>query len=112
MSQELNLAEIGYGSLDPGWSVEIYTWTTSEQSYDTHRRRARFFTAVPDSQIPLGDIGTIEFYPNVVEVEITRTWNMVRVDENGGHVLQWNVAMLNPGGSTTGYHLLEAESDN
>ena len=82
MSQELNLDELGYGSLDPGWTVEIYRWTTSEQSYSEHRRRARFFTAIPDSVIPLGDFGTIEFFPNVVQVEITRQWNMVRVDEN------------------------------
>jgi hypothetical protein len=120
MSNEVNIKQIGYGTLDPGFAIEMYSWTTSESAYKKQRKQARFFTVVPDPllpSVPPGG-GYIENDEGIVQMEITRVWNMVRTTVTGGanwtvdHVLQWNVALLNSGQQTASWELLQAETDN
>jgi len=112
MSNEVNISEIGFGTLDPGVGLEIYNWTSSEAEYNERRRKVRFFTIAPDPLIPIGDVGTIEFVPGVSEMEITRIWSTVWTGVNDDHAYQWNVAVRNVGQQTTAWHLLQAETDN
>jgi len=115
MSHEVNLSQIGYGTADPGVSWDIESWTTSENGYNTERKRSSFFTVIPDPMIPLGNFGTIE-WEGISQMEITRVWNLVRttIDANGHdhHVFQCNATVLNSGDQTTAFELLQAETNN
>jgi hypothetical protein len=110
MSNEVNVSEIAYGTLDSGVELEIYHWGSSG-SYDAQRKRGRFFSISPDPAIPF-DGGTIEFVPNKVDLQITRVWNTVWTGDDESHVFQSNIAVGNIGGSTSAYHLIQAETDN
>ena len=114
MSNELNVQETFYGTLDPGVEIELYRWDTD---YDTHRKRASCFSVAPDPAIPLGGGYTAEFAPGKVDLQITRVWNTVWTapavpGQNLQHTFQWNVALKNIGDQTAAYHLLQAETDN
>lgn len=115
MSHQVNLSQIGYGTIDPGLTVEVFSWTTSESAYNTERKRASYFTAIPDPWIPLGGAGSVEF-EGICQVEIPRVWNLVRTSiDNAGkdhHVFQCNAAVLNSGSQTTAFELLQAETNN
>jgi|ERR1700722_2131445 hypothetical protein len=109
MSNEVNVSQIGSGTLDPGEGWEVHVWTGSESEYKKERKRARFFTVVPDPDVRVEING-------IVQMEITRVWNMVRTtippDFKIVNVLQWNVAILNSGGQISAWELLQAETDN
>jgi len=111
VSNEVNIVEMAYGTLDPGLSVEIYNWTVDEEDYNRARVKARFFSVVPDPFL-----GQFELIPNKLDFEITRTWVTVWVWEDGSgndaHSFQRNVRISNVGDSTGAYHLLRAETDN
>lgn len=109
MSNEVNIVETAYGTLDPGFWVEIYDWSGN---YDATRVKARFFTVEPDPWIPLGDGILIEFQPDKLDLEITRTWATVWVGADGSQTFQRNARIENIGTSTAAYHLLRAETDN
>lgn len=108
MSNEVNIVETFYGTIDPGVPLEFYDWTGE---YDQVRVKARFFTVAPDPELPFGP-GTIEFFPNKLDLEITRTWETVWVDGSGNKTFQRNTTIQNVGESTAAYHLLRAETDN
>jgi hypothetical protein len=115
MSSQVNVSQIGYGTIDPGFEVDVFSWTTTESSYNKERKRASFFTAIPDPLIPVGNAGTVEF-DGISQVEITRVWNMVRttIDANfkDHHVFQCNATVLNSGQQTCAFELLQAETNN
>lgn len=108
MSNEVNIVETAYGTLDPGLWVEIYDWSGS---YDATRVKARFFTVAPDPLIPIGG-GLVEFLPDKLDLEITRSWETVWVGADGSHTFQRNARIENIGISIAAYHLLRAETDN
>ncbi|HEY4902018.1 MAG TPA: hypothetical protein VIH89_00960 [Candidatus Sulfotelmatobacter sp.] len=109
MSSQVNVSQIGTGTSDPGEEWEVYSWTTSESEYNKERKRARFFTVVPDPNVRVEVEG-------IVQMEITRVWNMVRTTIPPNfkivNVLQWNVAILNSGAQISAWELLQAETDN
>jgi hypothetical protein len=110
MSSQVNVTQIGSGTMDPGDSYEVYSWTTTEKDYNKERKQASFFTVVPDPLL----YGRIEI-EGVSQMEITREWNMVRTTINFptvSHVLQVNVEVLNSGLQTSAWELLHAETDN
>jgi hypothetical protein len=111
MSSQVDVSQIGTGTLDPGAGWEIFSWTATESDYNKERKRGRFFTVVPD---PLVD-GRIEIQ-GVVQMEITRVWNMVRTTIPANfkisNVFQWNVEVLNSGGQNTSWELIQAETNN
>ena len=109
MSNEVNVVETFYGTIDPGVALEFYDWSGK---YEDTRKRARFFTVEPDPEIPLGGGGVAEVLPTRLDLELTRTWVTVWVDENDKRTLQRNAAVTNIGGGTAAYHLLRAETDN
>jgi hypothetical protein len=113
VSNEVNISELVYGTLDPGLWVE---WYLGRPYYDQARRKVAFFTIVPDPAIPFGDGVTIEIAPGHVDMEITRTWNTVwsslKPDNSIDHAFQRNVRIANPADQTSAYHLLVAETDN
>jgi hypothetical protein len=117
MSNEVNVREIAYGTLDPQVEIEIYFWG-DYNSYNTQRKRARFFSVSPDPEIPFPGGGTYEWEPSVHNLQITRVWNTVwaSFDQNEGkrkHVFQSNVAIKNIGDEfISAYHLIQAETDN
>ncbi|MBV8614100.1 MAG: hypothetical protein JOY66_10065 [Acetobacteraceae bacterium] len=108
MSNEVNITETFFGTMDPGEVLQLFDWSGN---YDQIRAKARFFSVSPDPLIPF-DGGTIEFEPNQLNLEITRVWNTVWVDVNGNATFQRNVEITNIGGSTAAFHLLRAETDN
>ena len=108
MSNELNIVETFYGTIDPGVVLEFYDWSGD---YDETRKKARFFTIEPDPEISF-DGGTLEFFPNKLDLELTRTWATVWGDDNGNATFQRNATITNIGESTAAYHLLRAETDN
>ena len=111
MSAELNVNQIGYGTIEAGETYEVYSWTTTTSQFNSARKRARFFTASPD---PL--IGGHLNATTDIQVEITRVWNILHetVDVNFkvSNVFQVNVAVLNSGGGTATFELIEAETNN
>src|SRR2546425_2933066 len=80
MSNEVNIVETAYGTLDPGLWVEVYDWSGN---YNATRVKARFFTVAPDPWIPIGGGVLVEFQPNKLDLEITRTWATVWVGSDG-----------------------------
>lgn len=113
MSNEVNITEIAYGTIDPGVPpLEFYYWTSGENEYNQVRVKARFFTVEPDPWLPLGDIGVVEFEPSQMNLELTRTWATVWVGADGSHSFQRNAAIQNIGDFTSAYHILLAETDN
>jgi len=114
MAHGVNITQIGSGTSDPNVAWDVEYWTTSESDYNKWRKRARFFTVVPDPLIPVPG-GTLE-YDGITQMEITRVWNMVRTtidaDFKEHHVFQVNAEILNSGSGTTAWELLEAETDN
>lgn len=111
MSNELNVTELASGVLDPGFEVEMYFWGDNK-SFNRKRHKARFFSVTPDPVIPWEGVGTIEFWPSVLNFEITRAWNTVWVSATGDRVFQTNVAIKNLGPNTGAFHLIQAETDN
>jgi len=109
MSNELNIVETAYGTLDPGQAVEIYDWSGG---YDENRVKARFFTIAPDPWIPLGGGVKVEGLSEHVDLEVTRTWATVWVAADGSPTFQRNARIENTGPYTCAYHLLRAETDN
>lgn len=113
MSNEVNIVETAYGVIDPGYSLEIYDWSGD---FEETRKKARFFTVVPDTEIPIGDGIYEEYAPEfgdaLVNLEIIRTWTTVWVHPDHTHTFQRNVAIKNIGPATTAFHLLRAETDN
>lgn len=107
MSNEVNIVEIAYGTLDPGMSIDIYNWTVDEADYNRARVKARFFSVIP---------GTFWVRPYKVDLEITRTWVTVWAADDGSptgaHSFQRNVQITNVGDTLAAYHLLRAETDN
>lgn len=95
-------------TIDPGVTIEFHDWNGN---YDDVRKKARFFTVEPDPEIPF-DGGTIEFLPNKLDLELTRSWVTVWVDSNDNRTLQRNVSVTNIGEATAAYRLLRAETDN
>jgi hypothetical protein len=108
MSNEVNIVETFYGTIDPGVLIEFYDWSGN---YDDVRKKARFFTVEPDPALPF-DGGTIEVYPNKLDLELTRSWVTVWVDANDSKTFQRNASVTNIGEATAAYHLLRAETDN
>ena len=109
MSNEVNIVEIAYGTLEPGWWVEIYDWSGN---YDATRVKARFFTVAPDPLIPIAPGIMWESTPTKLDLEITKTWATVWVDAKGDQTFQRNARIENIGTDTAAYHLLRAETDN
>ena len=111
MSNEVNISQLAYGTLDPGLWVE---WYLHRPNYDAAKHKAAFFTVVPDPAV--GGIELIFVGETIVrDLEITRTWNTVRSIglANGiEHQFQRNVRIFNPAGESTAYELLVAETDN
>jgi hypothetical protein len=119
VSNQVNIFEMAYGTLDPGVPpIEIYNWTTDEADYNRARVKARFFSVIPDPWIPIpGAPGvSVEVLPSKLDLEITRTWVTVWASDDGSptgaHSFQRNVQITNVGDETTAYHLLRAETDN
>jgi hypothetical protein len=116
MSNEVNIVEIAYGTLDPGMPpIEIYNWTADEADYNRAKVKARFFSVIPDPWIPIAG-GSFEVLPSKLDLEITRTWITVWAwddgSEFGAHSFQRNIQIANVGEETAAYHLLRAETDN
>lgn len=112
MSNELNVSTAAFGTIDPGVIITFYLPGT-RQSYDTDRKRARFFSISADPELFRLELGGQH-----VDLEILRTWNTVwdgtEFNQNGGfdHVFQSNVEFQNIGSYSTGFELLKAETDN
>jgi hypothetical protein len=116
VSNEVNIVEIAYGTLDPGMPpIEIYDYTVGEADYNRARVKARFFSLIPDPWIPIPG-GSLEVLPSKLEMEITRVWVTVWAADDGSpygaHSFQRNVRFANVGDYTAAYHLLRAETDN
>jgi hypothetical protein len=83
-------------------------------NYDAAKNKVAFFTIVPDPFI--GGIEIIGVGQTVNrDLEITRTWNTVwstGTTQGIDHVFQRNVRITNPGGESTVFELLVAETDN
>jgi hypothetical protein len=109
MSSEVNVNEVFYGTIDPGFVVEFYDW---EGSYNSSKKRAWSYNVAPDPWIPIPVLGKYEVYPNQYDLQITALWTTVWVDEAGNPTFQRNARMENIGGSTCAYHMLRSESDN
>jgi hypothetical protein len=111
MSNEVNISQLAYGTLDPGWWVE---WYVPRPNYDAAKQKVAFFTIVPDPVI--GGIEIIGVGETVNrDLEITRSWNTVwstGTSKGIDHVFQRNVRITNPGSLTAAYELLVAETDN
>jgi hypothetical protein len=105
VSNEVNIAEVARGILDPGDQIELYHWNINSN-------KLRFFTVVPDAWIPIGDVGKILVEPDKIDFEITRVWSTLWVSREGRLTYQWNVTVRNVGGSTAAFRLLMAETDN
>jgi hypothetical protein len=112
MSNEVNISQLAYGTLDPGFWVE---WYVPRPNYDAARKKVAFFTIVPDPVIGGTDIAPVGSSINM-DLEITRTWNTVWEtgfpDGSIEHVFQRNVRINNTAGEPTAYELLVAETDN
>ena len=105
MSNEVNIKETFWGTIDPGWSLPFYDWSGD---YYVTRVKARFFTVEPDPDPPLGTGRR----PQHLDLEITRVWETVWEGTDGKYAFQRNVEMANIGTMRAGYHILRAETDN
>jgi hypothetical protein len=108
MSNELNITETFYGTIDPGVALEFFDWSGN---YDDVRKKARFFTVAPDPWLPLGGFD-FEVAPIQLNLELTATWCTVWVDADGNATFQRNARIANIGDATAAFHLLRAETDN
>ena len=108
MSNEVNIVETFYGTMDPGVVLEFYD---PSGKYEDVRHKACFFSVEPDPVLP-GNGFSYEWVPNKLDLEVTRTWTTVWVDANDNRVFQRNATVANIGQSTAAYHLLRAETDN
>ncbi len=112
MSNEVNISQLAYGTLDPGFWVE---WYIPRPDYEAARKKVASFTVVPDPVVGGVDIAPVGEWINM-DLEITRIWNTVwetgTPQGNIEHVFQRNVRITNPGAQQTAYELLVAETDN
>lgn len=108
MSHGLDITEVLVGTIQPGEVITFFYW---DGDYDKIRKKARFFTVAPDPWVPFGG-GVIEAPDSVIDLELTRSWATVWVDDNGNATFQRNAVITNIGGTTATYHLLLAETDN
>ena len=112
MSNELNVEELVHGTIDPGVELTFYFWG-EPGTFETQRKRARFFTIAPDPLLERLELGGAHS-----DLQINRTWNTVwsgtEFAQNGQfeHVFQSNVVIENVGPNATGFRLIQAETDN
>jgi|ERR1041384_4494179 hypothetical protein len=104
MSNELNISELYVGTIDGGWTFQLYM-----SGWD--RNRVRIFNVVPDSLVHPPGGGLIQI-PGGQDLEVTRTWSTTWTDPGGNQVLQSNMEMTNPGPHMVTFHVLVAETDN
>jgi hypothetical protein len=105
MSNEVNLQTTFLGTLDPGWSIELYDWSGD---YDKTRVKGRFFTVAPLPDPPFGT----GVRPQHIDMEIIRVWETVWEGTDGRYVFQRNLTVMNVGPMTGGYAVIRAETDN
>jgi hypothetical protein len=108
MSNGLDITEVSVGIIQPGEILTIFYWAGE---YNKVRKKARFFTVVPDPFVDIGT-GVVFVEPSQTDMELTRSWATVWLDENGNPTFQRNATFTNSSDQTATYHLLLAETDN
>jgi hypothetical protein len=111
MSNEVNITQVAYGTMDPGVSIE---WYLPRPDYDEARRKVAAFTVVPDPVIGGIEIAVLGETTHI-DLDITRVWNTVwstGTERGIDHVFQRNARVSNTAGVSAAYELLLAETDN